>query len=72
MTIVLETPVDKMEDVNPCLSIIDVNVILDSMDQTARLMLMNAECIVIHVVIEEDVKTHLDHTSKFKVKYFQF
>ena len=72
MTLVLETLVDKMEDANPCLSITDVSVILDSMDQTARLMSMNAECIVIHAVVEENVSTHLDHISKFKFKYLKF
>ena len=65
MTIVLETPVDKMEDVNPCLSIIDVIVILDIVDQTAKRMLMNAGCTEIHVAIEDNVSTHLDHISKF-------
>ena len=77
MTIVLETPADKTEDVNPFTlnlldPITDVSVILDTKDQTARLMLMNAEWIVVHVVIEENVSTHLDHTSKFKIEYWLF
>ena len=74
MTIELEPPADKMENVNPFIlnlldPITDVNVILDTKGQTARLMLMNAEWIAVHVVIEENVSTHLDHTSKFKIKY---
>ena len=69
MTIVLTIPVDKMEDVSLCITTPGVSVNQDLPDPTARSMLMNAECTVIHVVTEENVSTHLDHTSKFNVKY---
>ena len=64
MITVLTVPVDKTEDANLYTTTTGASVSQASLDPTVRSMWMNAECIAILAVTEENVSTLLDHISK--------
>ena len=59
------THVDKMVNVNHCLTTIVASVIQVTQDQTARLTSMSVDCNDDPVVIEDVVLIHLALTSKY-------